>query len=71
MMKFLFIFFFTIAPNVFILKSRIQVNHILKSNGCELLRIDKDIMYCDCEEYYIKILFDEKGLCKGVIKNVK
>jgi hypothetical protein len=71
MMKLLFIFFFTISPNAFILKSRIQVNHILKSNDCEFLKIDKDVMYCNCKDYYINILFDENGLCKEVIKNIK
>ena len=70
-MKLLFIFFFTIAPNVFLLKSRIQVNHILKSNNCRVVDVSKDTMYCDCEDYNIKMIFDENGFCKEVQKSIK
>jgi hypothetical protein len=70
-MKLLFIFFFAIAPNVFLLKSRIQVNHILKSKNCRVLKVDKDTMYCDCEDYNIKMIFDENGFCKEMQRSIK
>jgi hypothetical protein len=71
MIKLLFIILFSVTPNVFLLKSRIQVKHILKSNNCEVEKADGDGIYCDCEDYYIKILFDKNGVCKGLVKTKK
>lgn len=64
-MKLLFIFFFAIAPNVFLLKSRLQVNHILKSNNCKVKKADKNTIYCDCEDYHINLLFNDNEIYKG------
>ena len=64
-MKLLFIFFFAVSPNVFLLKSRVHVNYILKSNNCKVEKVDKDVMYCNCEDYYINLLFNEDGIYKG------